>query len=64
MIGDAFRVRMQPLYDAYKHWCEASGEHAMTLMAFGLRLDEHGYAKQESHGIWRLGIGLRQESAS
>jgi len=52
------RVKMGVLYDVYKKWCDQGGEYTMTLTAFGTQLEERGFPKRSSNGIWRLGIGL------
>ena len=56
--SDQVRSKTSELYAAYKKWCETTGEYAMSLMAFGLRLEEQGFQKHVSGGVWRLGIGL------
>jgi putative DNA primase/helicase len=61
LVSPHVRGKASDLYDAYKKWCEASGEYAVTLTAFGNRLEEQGFLKHRSGGIWRLGIGLAQD---
>jgi putative DNA primase/helicase len=52
------------LYRAFAAWSEDRGEHPMTATAFGLRLEQLGYASERpSSGQWRFrtirrGIGL------
>jgi putative DNA primase/helicase len=58
LVDPMVRIKANDLYDAYKRWCEASGEYAVTLTAFGIRMEEQGFAKVRSGGIWRIGIGL------
>jgi P4 family phage/plasmid primase-like protien len=57
--NSAVRVRASILYDAYKQWCETNGEHFETMTAFGTYLENQGFEKHASNGVWRLGIGLR-----
>jgi putative DNA primase/helicase len=57
------RVKSSQLYGCYQAWCQASGESALTLSAFGTTLTELGIEKARSGGIWYLGIGLRDERA-
>lgn len=53
-------VRAGELYNAYKTWCEANGEHAMTGTAFGRRLTERGYDKVKDRAGWRyIGLALK-----
>jgi putative DNA primase/helicase len=56
------RVRYSELYAAHQAWCEALGERAVSLRAFGEAITEKGYEKKESGGIWYLGIGLQADS--
>jgi putative DNA primase/helicase len=60
MVSPQVRAKASDLYEAYKRWCDASGEYAITLTAFGNRLEEQGFAKHKAGTIWRLGIGLQQ----
>jgi putative DNA primase/helicase len=55
------------LYDAFKSWCEANGEHAISQRALGLRLQERGFesvrlGKARTRG-W-MGLGLLEADAS
>jgi putative DNA primase/helicase len=58
MVSPQVRAKASDLYDAYKKWCEASGEYVVTLTTFGTRLEDEGFTKLRSGGIWRIGIGL------
>jgi putative DNA primase/helicase len=51
-------VKAGTLYKAYQQWCEANGSPAESLKDIGYQLDARGFQKKESHGIWRLGLGL------
>jgi len=49
------------LFDAYRRWCEGTGERTLTQTAFGRRLTEAGYESGRTgtgRKCWR-GIGLR-----
>jgi putative DNA primase/helicase len=62
LVGDSYRVKASDLYEAYKSWCEASGETSVTLSTFGNRLEDRGYRKHKIGTIWRLGIALDTHS--
>jgi putative DNA primase/helicase len=62
IISPQVRVRAGDLYAAYTKWCVARREEPLTLTAFGNRLEERGFSCKRSGGIWRLGIGLRDET--
>jgi putative DNA primase/helicase len=55
------QVRAQPLWDAYKTWCETNGETWEKQTAFGIKLGERGFDKKQSHGIVYMGLGLRSD---
>jgi putative DNA primase/helicase len=50
------------LYARYRHWGEAGSEHVMTSTMFGLAMQERGFEKKTSNGVWYLGVGLKPES--
>jgi putative DNA primase/helicase len=54
-------VGATPLYNAYKDWCEQSGEAWLSQRKFGTRLGERGFAKDKSGTITWHGIGLRSD---
>jgi putative DNA primase/helicase len=54
-------VKAGTLYKAYQQWCEDNGSQAESLKEIGYRLDAMKFQKKESHGIWRLGLGLINE---
>ena len=58
LVSANVRVKTSEIYAAYKKWCDTSGEYAITLTAFGTRLEEQGFQKHVSGGVWRLGLGL------
>jgi putative DNA primase/helicase len=58
LVSQQVRIKASELYEAYKKWCDANGEQAATLSAFGHYLEEQGFAKHKIGTIWRLGIGL------
>lgn len=47
-----------PLYQAYKSWCEESGEKVETQKKFGMRLAERGFEREKSGVYYWLGLGL------
>ena len=52
------------LYNAYKRWCENSGEKDVaTLTAFGCSLEERGFTKDKVGTVTRHGLRLRKEPA-
>ena len=53
--------RATPLYQAYRAWCEESGESWMRQTAFGLRLAERGLVKVKQGTIHYKGIALRKD---
>lgn len=55
-----FRVRAGELYDRYKLWAEATGEHQLSLTAFGNSITERGFQKVKSASVFYLGLGLRE----
>ena len=59
LVSPTVQAKASDLYDAYKKWCEASGEYAVTLAAFGNRLEEQGFTRHKAGTIWRRGIGLQ-----
>ena len=42
ILSDKFEVSTKSLYEAYKAWCEASGEYKITKKMLGIRLSERG----------------------
>jgi putative DNA primase/helicase len=69
-LGDACiltpnaRSAATPLYRAYRQWCEANGEEALSQRDFGLRLPERDLHKtrggKKGGFVWH-GVGLRTE---
>jgi putative DNA primase/helicase len=60
------RVKASTLYDAYKKWCEAGGEYAVSSRELGIKLSERGLEPHRGTGgtRWRVGIGLLEISES
>ena len=58
LVNPHVQAKASKLYEAYKRWCEGSGEYAISLTVFGTRLEEKGFQKHVSGGVWRRGIGL------
>ena len=58
--GPGIRVHSAPLYNAYKDWCDETGEFKLTQTRFSTRLKERGYEKKKvEQGIMWIGIGLK-----
>lgn len=55
------RVYAKALYDAYKAWCDDSGERWETQTTFGKKMTERGYEKKTSHTIVYQGLELKNE---
>lgn len=55
-------VGATPLYNAYKEWCEESGEHKLTQTKFGRRLKERGFRNEKYQRVTWYGVGLRDDS--
>lgn len=56
-LGPALRAPATPLYEAYRHWCDRSGERAVTQRAFGTALLERDFhSVKSSTYVWH---GLR-----
>jgi P4 family phage/plasmid primase-like protien len=58
LVSPQVKVKASELYDAYKRWCEASGEEDMKSTKFGNRLEEQGFGKEKKGIVWRKGITL------
>jgi putative DNA primase/helicase len=56
------RIRASDLYAAFKTWCEPLGESPVSMRAFGETIQQRGYEKKASNGVWYLGIGMRAET--
>jgi P4 family phage/plasmid primase-like protien len=61
--GDYASGMGRTLYLAYRKWADDAGEDIVSATAFGLRLSEHGFAKQRTEkGMKYEGIGLRSDA--
>ena len=56
------RIRASELYTAFKTWCDPLGEYPISMRAFGETIEQRGYEKKSSNGVWYLGIGMRADS--
>jgi putative DNA primase/helicase len=64
LVGPSYRVPATPLYEAYRHWCDASGDAASGQRAFGMGLSERGYERYKVMGkSWWRGLTLLEETA-
>jgi P4 family phage/plasmid primase-like protien len=60
VIGPHYKAYAKALYEAYKAWCEANGEHAVNQRRYGGQLTERGLVNRPGTGhriVWD-GIGL------
>jgi putative DNA primase/helicase len=61
VTGDAsYRHRAQRLYANYRDWCEKANEEPLSQKYFGPALEDKGFHKKTSDGVWYLGIALRE----
>lgn len=59
--GPKLTVKSDPLYIAYKDWCQLNGAQ-QAQKAFSIRLKERGYVKaRKKSGVVWSGIGLRSD---
>lgn len=64
LSGPSYRVPATLLYEAYRRWCDASGEVASVQRAFGMGLTERGYERYKVMGrSWWRGLALVEETA-
>jgi len=60
IIHNSVKVKAGDIYTRYKGWSEASGLGTLSMVKFGKAIEERGYRKERSGGIWYHGIGLLQ----
>jgi P4 family phage/plasmid primase-like protien len=59
ILGQNLTVKAGDLYRAFKVWCDATGERAMSQTAFGLRLGDRGLRNEHQRtGRWWVGVAL------
>jgi len=64
LVGPGYRVPATLLYEAYRRWCDVSGEAASVQRAFGMGLSERGYERYKVMGkSWWRGLALVDEMA-
>jgi len=61
VVHERARVGATPLYEAYKAWCEESGESRLTQTKFGRQLKERGFRNEKVQRVTWYGIGLRDD---
>lgn len=50
------------LYEAYREWCDRTGERRETQTKFGMAMRERGFEKKsKADGVHYIGIGLRSD---
>jgi putative DNA primase/helicase len=54
-IGPEFRARASALFNKYLQW---SGDKNMTQTAFGPELQNRGFQRVVSNGVWYRGVGI------
>jgi putative DNA primase/helicase len=54
------KVKASSLYANYRDWCEAQGETSVSMKRFGQSVDERGFTKRTSNGVWYDGICIRE----
>jgi putative DNA primase/helicase len=57
-LSPSAKTRAKDLYARFRTWCQQSGEHLESQTEFGKRLDERGFRRRTSNGVWWHGIGL------
>jgi putative DNA primase/helicase len=64
VVGEAFTAQASSLFSAYQHWCEDSGERALSAHAFVRKLTEKGFEKRHlERGARYQRIGLKAEES-
>lgn len=61
IIGDRMKAGATQLFDAYKAWCESTGERQLTMKRFAMQLEERGFRSERNTTTGRMdrhGIGL------
>ena len=58
IVADACRERASTLYEAYREWSEATGEHPLNQRKFGESMTGKGFERDMSNGTWYRRIGL------
>jgi putative DNA primase/helicase len=62
VVGPEFKTKAGTLYAAYKLWCQAAGEYAISQRRFGAQLGEREFTRFTNNGTWYAGIGLISEA--
>jgi putative DNA primase/helicase len=61
VINSIAQVKSGDLYKRYKDWAKEGGLQAMTMTAFGKRIQKL-YTRKVSNGVYYLGIGLLENA--
>jgi putative DNA primase/helicase len=65
LVSVDVRVKANALYESYRAWAKASGEHEISKRKFGSNMDRRGYTLKESNGVsWRLGVTVKSDDTS
>ncbi|MGX7896878.1 DNA primase family protein [Tsuneonella sp. HG222] len=57
----ACRVRSSELFDYYTAWCEAAGGSFWKAKGFVAAMEDKGFERKTSNGVWWLRVQLRPE---
>jgi putative DNA primase/helicase len=57
-VGASLQAGKAEMFDAYKRWCEASGEHPVSQRKLSGYLVEHGFDEYKTTGGKRCWIGV------
>ncbi len=60
LVSPGLQVKTNAIYEAYRTWAKASGEHEMSKRKFGSNLERRGFINVSSNSTWyRRGIALK-----
>ncbi len=62
IVDERMRVKATPLFDAYKAWCEQTGEAVVSQRRFGAAMSERGFKRYTNNGRWYAGLGLNDST--
>jgi putative DNA primase/helicase len=60
--GASCRAKGGKLFARYKDWAERNNETVLSNVQFSNELEERGFQKKTSNGVWYLGLALTDES--
>jgi putative DNA primase/helicase len=60
VLEKSLKAQATPLFQAYRKWCEETGERPINRNEFNLSLEERGFWKEtETKGAYWYGIGIK-----